>query len=83
MELKDALANRHKINDKTKHGKSLLKIEAEHGFPDIVVLHAVFSEPTEKIEGTEFVLKGCADDDITKAKNLFLKFSGEELDKTK
>ena len=86
--LKDALAtlNRHKINVnvKTKHGNITLEKRAKHGFPDIVVLHAVFSEPTEKIEGTEFVLKGCADDDITKAKNLFLKFSGEELlDKTK
>ena len=86
--LKDALAtlNRHKINVnvKTKHGNITLENRAKHGFPDIVVLHAVFSEPTEKIEGTEFVLKGCADDDITKAKNLFLVFSGENaLDKIK
>ena len=86
--LKDALAtlNRHKINVnvKTKHGNITLEKRAKHGFPDIVVLHAVFSEPTEEIDGTEFVLKGCADADITNAKNLFLKFSGEELlDKTK
>ena len=86
--LKDALAtlNRHKIdvNIKTKHGNITLEKRAKHGFPDIEVLHAVFSEPTEEIDGTEFVLKGCADDDITKAKNLFLVFSGENaLDKTK
>ena len=86
--LKDALAtlNRHKINVnvKTKHGNITLEKRAKHGFPDIEVLHAVFSEPTEEIDGTEFVLKGCADDDITKAKNLFLVFSGENaLDKTK
>ena len=86
--LKDALAtlNRHKINVnvKTKHGNITLEKRAKHGFPDIEVLHAVFSEPTEEIDGTEFVLKGCADADITNAKNLFLKFSGEELlDKTK
>ena len=86
--LKDALAtlNRHKINVniKTKHGNITLEKRAKHGFPDIEVLHAVFSEPTEEIDGTEFILKGCADDDITKAKNLFLVFSGENaLDKTK
>ena len=86
--LKDALAtlNRHKIdvNIKTKHGDITLEKTAKHGFDDITTLHAVFSEPTEEIEGTEFVLKGCTDADITKAKNLFLKFSGEELlDKTK
>ena len=77
--LKDALAtlNRHKIdvNIKTKHGDITLEKTAKHGFDDITTLHAVFSEPTEEIEGTEFVLKGCTDADITKAKNLFLKFS--------
>jgi hypothetical protein len=50
----------------------------------IVTLHAVISSPTEpEMIGTKVILEGCTEDDIEKAKSLFLKFSGEKvLEKT-
>src|SRR5206468_905656 len=41
-------------------------------------LHAYISPPSDsKFAGTEFILKGITNDDVKKAKDLFLKFSGE------
>ena len=87
--LKDALAtlDRHKIDVKirTKHGDITIEKTKKHGFDDILTLHAVISEPTNsKLIGTEFILKGCTEQDVSQAKSLFLKFSNEKLlEKTK
>ena len=87
--LKDGLAtlNRHEIDVKikTKHGDITLEMTEKHGFDDIKTLHAFISKPSEPdFVGTEFLLKGCDDEELSKAKNLFLVFSGEKaLDKTK
>lgn len=52
----------------------------KHEFEDIITLHAYVSEPVDTNSvGTEFILEGCVNDDIDKAKNLFLKFSGENI----
>ncbi len=87
--LKDALAtlNRHKIDVvvKTKYGDITLEKTAKSGFDDILTLHAIINPPSDpNFLGTEFLLKGCDDGELSKAKNLFLKFSGEPiLEKTK
>ena len=87
--LKDALAtfDRHKINItiKSKHGDITIDKSSKHGFEDVVTLHAIISSPSEPdIVGTKAILDGCTKDDIEKAKNLFLKFSGEQnLEKTR
>ena len=87
--LKDALAtlNRHEIDVKikTKHGDISLEKIKKHDFEDIITLHAIISKPIEPdFVGTEFLLDGCSDDELLKAKNLFLIFSGEKvLDETK
>lgn len=87
--LKDALAtlNRHEIDVKikTKHGDITLEKTKKHGFDDIITLHAVITESSEpNFIGTEFLLKGCEEEELNKAKNLFLVFSGEQvLEKTK
>ena len=87
--LKDAFAtlNRHKIDVvvNTKHGDITLEKTAKSGFEDILTLHAIINPPSDpNILGTEFLLKGCDDNELSKAKNLFLKFSGESvLEKTK
>lgn len=86
--LKDALAtfDRHKVNItiKSKHGDIIIDKSSKHGFEDVVTLHAVISPPSEpKIVGTKIILEGCTKDDVEKAKNLFLKFSGgKTLEKT-
>lgn len=80
--LKDALAtfDRHgiKVLIKSKHGDITLGKSEKYGFEDIVTLHAYVSSPSDaKLIGTEFVLEGVQDEDIARAKDLFLKFSGE------
>jgi hypothetical protein len=82
--LKDALAtfDRHKINIKikSKHGDITIDKSSKHGFEDVVTLHAVISPTSEPdIVGTEVILGGCTEEDVEKAKSLFLKFSGEEM----
>jgi len=82
--LKDALAtfDRHEINllIKSKHGDIKLGRFPKSGFEDIVTLHALISEPTDKdFVGTEFILEGIKDEDVRLAKEFFLKFSDEKL----
>lgn len=81
--LKDALATferrgvkvviRSKYNDVT-----LTKVE-KAGFKEIVTLHALVDEPSDPgMIGTVVELSGVTAADIEKAKDLFLKFSGEK-----
>jgi len=86
--LKDALATfeRHgvKVTIKSKYGDITLGRTQKHGFEDIMTLHAYIAPPSDhNFIGTEFVLDGVKDEDIAKAKDLFLKFSGESpIEKT-
>lgn len=87
--LKDALAtfDRHNVNVliQSKYGDITLSKVQKHGFADIRTLHAYISPPSNpNFIGTEFTFKGISDVDIEKAKDLFLKFSGEQIiEKTK
>jgi hypothetical protein len=87
--LKDALAtfDRHNVNVliQSKYGDITLSKVKKHGFEDIKTLHAYISPPSNtNFIGTEFTFKGVSDADIVKAKDLFLKFSGEQIiEKTK
>ena len=82
--LKDALATlyRHNVKVKisSKYGIITLKQASKVGFEDIVTLHADILKPEdEDMVGTDFCLQGCSDEDIKKAKSLFLKFSQNEI----
>jgi len=82
--LKDALATfdrkEIKVLIKSKFGNITLNKTAKKGFADIITLHANISEPADpNLVGTEFIIDGVTDDDISKAKNLFLKFTGEQV----
>lgn len=82
--LKDALATFDRkgveVLIKSKHGDITLSKMPKEGFSDIITLHANISEPSDpNFVGTEFILNGVSDDDIAKAKNLFLKFTGEQV----
>ena len=87
--LKDALATLHRNNIivriTSRYGAIELKEVAKNGFNDIITLHAVISPPSDpNMIGTDFCLFGCLDEDIEKAKSLFLAFSNEKiLEKTK
>jgi len=82
--LKDALATFDrkgiKVLIKSKHGDITLAKTSKEGFEDIITLHACIAEPTDsKLIGTEVIIDGVTDDEISKAKNLFLRFSGESV----
>ena len=82
--LKDALATfeRHGIGvlSKSKYGDISLTRSEKDGFSDVVTLHAVVKEPSEPyMTGTIFVLRGVTDDQVKRAKNLFLRFSGDTI----
>jgi len=87
--LKDALATFDrkgiKFLIKSKYGNIKVYKSQKHGFEDVLTLHAYIS-PTEEpnFVGTEFILENLTDEDIQKAKDNFLKFSGEEtIEETK
>lgn len=82
--LKDALAtlDRRKIRVliRSKYGDISLGRSSKEGFADIVTLHALIEEShTNSFTGTDFILNGLNSKDIEKAKNFFLRFSGEQL----
>ena len=82
--LKDALAtfDRHEIAVAidSRYGHITIGKSAKHGFTDIVTLHAYIT-PSQHSDfiGTEFVIRGCSDDDVLTAKNFFLRFSDLKL----
>jgi hypothetical protein len=81
--LKDALATFDRLGIEARiHSKfcdvSFNRSE-KHDFSDVITLHACISDPSDpSFVGTEFILKGCSEEDVDKAKQLFLRFSGEE-----
>jgi hypothetical protein len=80
--LKDALAtfDRRKVEVliKSKFGDISLGKSSKYNFGDIKTLHAIISQPSEtNMIGTDFILSGFDDEYMSKAKNLFLMFSGE------
>jgi len=85
--LKDALATFDRkgvtVLIKSKHGDITLSRSQKHSFEDIITLHACISSPLDpKIVGTEFVFDDVNGEDIEKAKDLFLRFSGERVIET-
>lgn len=86
--LKDALATFDRlgiqVHIRSKFCDVSFDRSEKHDFSDVITLHACISEPSDPtFIGTEFILDGCSNEDIEKAKNLFLRFSGEEcLEKT-
>ena len=79
--LKDALAvfyrNNIDLKIKSKHGVFSTEMHKKDGFRDIETLHISVSETDEyDFAGTEFILS-ISDDDMSKAKKLFLAFNPE------
>ena len=84
--LKDALAtfSRHNVGVTllSRYGRFTLREARKHGFENIKTLHIEVSNASERIAGTDVILRGVADQDIFKAKSLFMKFSDEEVIET-
>jgi len=82
--LKDAMATLHRggaeVEIESAHGTISLAQVAKHGFDDVVTLHAaVLPARDGSMEGTAVRLRGLSDEQMTKAKAFFLRFSDEEL----
>jgi len=82
--LKDALAtlyrNDIKVSISSQYGTITLKQAQKFGFEDIITLHANIDEAEDnKMIGTDFSFYGCSDEDIAKAKKLFLKFENSNV----
>ncbi len=81
--LKDALATFDRLGIATRIRSKFCDVSFDrsekHDFSDVITLHACISAPSDPaFVGTEFILKGCSDEDLDKAKRLFLRFSGED-----
>jgi len=81
--LKDALATFDRLGIAARIRSKFCDVSFDrsekHDFSDVITLHACISAPSDPtFVGTEFILKGCSDEDIDKAKRLFLRFSGED-----
>ena len=81
--LKDALATfdrrRIAVTIHSRYSQIQIGKERKHGFEDLSTLHAFISDPVDQaMAGTEFVLTGVKDQDVVAAKNLFLRYSGDE-----
>lgn len=80
--LKDALAtfDRHHIDLQilSPHGDIMIGTVPKHGFTDLKTLHALITPASNPQRiGTEFVLQGLKDEEIAKAKDFFLAYSGD------
>lgn len=86
--LKDALATFSRrgidVHIESRFGNIALRQSAKHGFEDVITLHAAITSASDTtFEGTEISLVGIPDSEVMKAKDFFLKFSGEpELEAT-
>ncbi|WP_047249386.1 ATP-binding protein [Chromobacterium subtsugae] len=81
--LKDALATFDRLGIEARIRSKFCDVSFDrsekHDFTDVITLHACISDPSDPaFVGTEFILKGCSAEDVKKAKQLFLQFSGEE-----
>jgi hypothetical protein len=82
--LKDALAtfDRHDIGVtiQSKYNTFTFNAMKKSGFEDIITLHAIVDNPTDdEFVGTEFRIDNCPDEDMKKAKQMFLQFSDSTL----
>lgn len=81
--LKDALATFYRrgidVSICSTYGTFRLKQEQKHGFGDIVTLHVEYDDAPTGMRGTDFALRGVTDDDVEKAKSLFMEFAGDDV----
>jgi len=82
--LKDALATFDRQGIKAQilslHGDITIRTAPKHGFDDLKTLHAIIQPASDPQRvGTEFLLAGIKDEDMARAKDFFLQYSGDEV----
>jgi hypothetical protein len=81
--LKDALATFYRrgieVEIRSPHADITLQRAAKSNFADVKTLHAVIAPPSQpRRKGTDFILRGLSDADMSAAKDYFLRFAGDE-----
>jgi hypothetical protein len=82
--LKDAIAALHRhgvtIAIRSPHAEITIIERPKHGFDEVRTLHAlVRPSPQPAMVGTEVALGAIADEEVVAARDLFLRFSGEQV----
>lgn len=81
--LKDALATYHRhgieITIHSAHNTFTIEEAPKHGFEEISTLHVTIEPPARDIEGTDVILSGITEAEITEAKSNFIRYSDTEL----
>ena len=82
--LKDALATADRrevaIRIHSRHGDVTISKASKHGFNDVVTLHAnIHAANNVQLVGTDFVLSGVYEEDVSQAKGFFRRYSGDEV----
>jgi len=82
--LKDALATferrKIRIEIESRHHRMILVRAAKHGFTDVKTLHVLVEPATNPVMvGTDVRLQGIADSAIEEAKEMFLRYAGDEV----
>lgn len=81
--LKDALATfgrHHKdVLIRSRYGTFKLREAAKHGFENIITLHIEYDNKLVQMKGTEVILSAISDEDIKRARSLFIAFSDETV----
>lgn len=85
--LKDAIATFDRkganVMAKSRYADFTFSRLSKSGYQEIVTLHAIPGTPSDpKMQGTDFILTNCPDDDIEEAKKLFMIFSGNAVIET-
>lgn len=79
--LKDALATLHRrrigVQIASKFGDITIAERNKQGFKTITTLHAMISDPSSRIVGTDITLESVTDAEMDAAKDFFLRFSGD------
>ena len=81
--LKDALATLHrrdvKVLIRSRHGTFKLFESSKRGFDSITTLHVAYDDTTTPYNGTELILRGVTEEQLAKAKSLFMRFGTEQV----
>ena len=85
--LKDALATFYRrglqVQIRSPQADITLQRAAKSNFADVKTLHAVIGRPSQpQRQGTDFILRGLSDADMAAAKDYFLRFADDELERT-
>ena len=68
-----------KVLIRSRHGTFKLFESSKRGFESITTLHVAYDDTTTPYSGTELILRGVTEEQLAKAKSLFMRFGTEQV----